>query len=233
MWQIAHSIKGLAEAAKEFDIPVVSGNVSLYNQTHGQGIQPTPTLAVVGLLDDASKAVSSSFKNDGDVVFLIGETSESDLGGSAYLAEIHAIEGGQLPSLNYALEKRTCDAIRSLIDKRLLESCHDLSQGGLAVALAEACFCDYTPARGVTIACSNSKLRADAVLFAESGGRFLISCKPEKADVVRTEITNFGLSITAEGNVGGDVIRVENVAQISAHRAYNTWRHGLDELFGD
>ena len=233
MWQIAHSIKGLGEAAKEFDIPVVSGNVSLYNQTHGQGIQPTPTLAVVGLLNDASKAISCSFKNNGDVVFLVGETRESDLGGSAYLAEIHGIETGQLPSLDYALEKRTCDTIRSLIDKRLLESCHDLSQGGLAVALAEACFNDYAPPRGVVLSFSGSTLRSDAVLFAESGARFLISCKAENAASVRSEISNAGLSITAEGKVGGDIISVERIAQISAERAHSAWRHGLDELFAD
>jgi phosphoribosylformylglycinamidine synthase II len=233
MWQIAHSIKGLGEAAKEFDIPVVSGNVSLYNQTHGQGIQPTPTLAVVGLLDDASKAVSSTFKDDGDVVFLVGETRESDLGGSAYLAEIHAIEIGQLPHLNYALEKRTCDTVRSLIQKRLLQSCHDLSQGGLAVALAESCFSDYTPPRTVTITCSQANLRDDVVMFAESGARFLISCKPSNAEAIRQEIASSGLLISAEGTVGGDTIAIKNVAEIPAEKAYTAWRHGLDEVFKD
>ena len=233
MWQIAHSIKGLGEAARAFDIPVVSGNVSLYNQTHGQGIQPTPTLAVVGLLNDASKAVASTFKADGDVVFLIGETRESDLGGSAYLAEVHSIERGELPALDYDLEKRSCDAVRALIDAKLLQSCHDLSQGGLGVALAEACFSDYLPPRGVTVKLARTQIRKDAALFSESGARFLISCKPEHAASVRSMITTHGLSITAEGVVGGHSITIDGVAQISSQDGFKAWYHGLDELFKD
>lgn len=231
MWQIAHSIKGLGDAARAFDIPVVSGNVSLYNQTHGQGIQPTPTLAVVGLLDDAHKAVSSGFKADGDIVLLIGTTHAEDLGGSAYLTEIHKIERGALPSLDYELEKRTCDCIRELIDSELLQSCHDLSQGGLAIALAESCFSDYTAPRGVQLALSQHDLRPDIALFAESGARFIVSCSPAQAASVRALITQRGLPITGEGVVGGDTIAVKNVAELSSKEAFKGWCEGLEEIF--
>jgi phosphoribosylformylglycinamidine synthase len=231
MWQIAQSIKGLGDAARAFDIPVVSGNVSLYNQTHGQGIQPTPTLAVVGLLDDAHKAVSSGFKADGDVVFLIGTTRAEDLGGSAYLAEIHKVERGALPSLDYELEKRTCDCIRELIDAELLQSCHDLSQGGLAIALAESCFSDYTAPRGVQLSLSQHDLRPDVALFAESGARFLVSCTPAQAASVRALITQRGLPITGEGVVGGDTIAIKSVAEISSKEAFKGWCEGLEEIF--
>lgn len=129
MYQIAHCIKGLGEAARAFEVPVVSGNVSLYNQTQGQGIHPTPTLAVVGLMDDVTKAVPSHFQRSGDAVLLIGETNPNDVGGSAYLATVHSTERGALPPVDYAREKKTCDAIRSLIDARLISSCHDLSEG--------------------------------------------------------------------------------------------------------
>jgi phosphoribosylformylglycinamidine synthase len=233
MWQIANSIKGLGEAARAFDIPVVSGNVSLYNQTHGQGIQPTPLLALVGLLEDVSCAVPSTFQNDGDVVLLIGETNPAELGGSAYLAEAHAIERGQLPALDYALERRTCDCIRELAQQKLLRSCHDLSQGGLGVALAESCFNDYSAPRGVSLQLKAQPSRRDGALFAETGARFLMSCSQASAAAVRAAIEGKGLSIAGEGVVGGSNITIDGVATISANEAFAAWFHGLDEIFRD
>jgi phosphoribosylformylglycinamidine synthase len=233
MWQIAHSIKGLGEAARAFSIPVVSGNVSLYNQTHGQGIQPTPLLALVGLLEDVSCAVPSQFQRDGDTIFLIGETKSDDLGGSAYLAEIHGIERGKLPSLDYVLEQKTCDTIRALSKKRLLQSCHDLSQGGLAVALAEACFNDYTAPKGAILRLVSRPPRGDVTLFSESGARFIISCAPEKTEDVRKVITSAGLVISGEGCVGGASITIEDVATLSTADAFQKWFGGLDEIFRD
>jgi phosphoribosylformylglycinamidine synthase len=233
MWQIAHSIKGLGEAARAFNIPVVSGNVSLYNQTHGQGIQPTPLLALVGLLDDVSRAVPSQFQHDGDTIFLIGETKSEDLGGSAYLAEVHGIERGKLPSLDYALEQRTCDTIRELSQRRLLRSCHDLSQGGLAVAFAEACFNDYTAPKGATLRITHRAMRGDVALFSESGARFIISCFPETTEEARATIERAGLVISGEGQVGGDSITLEGVATISSRDAFQGWFGGLEEIFRD
>jgi len=237
MWQIARSIAGLGEAARAFDIPVVSGNVSLYNQTrsqeqtHGQGIQPTPLLAVVGLLDDVSKARPAQFNAPLDVVFLIGTTSENDLGGSAYLAHIHKIEKGALPALDYALEQRTCNCIRKLIARELLVSCHDLSQGGLALALAESCFKDYEAPLGVSLELFQKNQRPDVTLFAESGARFLVSVSPKDAATVRGVIAAAGLTISGEGVVGGSLINIEGVAQIPADNAFKCWFNGLDQLF--
>lgn len=234
MWQIAHSIQGLGEAARAFDIPVVSGNVSLYNQTHGQGIQPTPLLAVVGLINDASRAIGSTFRDDGAVVFLLGETNETDLGGSSYLAEIHKVERGALPELNYELEKRSCDCVRTLIERSLLQSCHDVSQGGLAVTLAEACFSDYLAPRGVSLRLTNPKsMRKDALLFSESGARFVLSCSPSNAEAVRKIVTECSLTITAEGTVGGTTIEIKDVASIPSASAYKAWYVGLELLFRD
>lgn len=233
MWQIAGSIAGLGEAAREFDIPVVSGNVSLYNQTQGQGIQPTPTLAVVGLLDDASLAVSAAFKAAGDVVFVLGETKPSDMGGSAYLSEIHGIERGALPELNYEREKTSCDAVRELIAKKLLQSCHDLSQGGLAVALAESCFSDYSEPFGVRVTLADTSLRGDVALFAESGARFIISCEPDKADQVRDSLAKSRVPISGEGRVGGTTIAIAGVAEILANEAFKAWFSGLDQIFSE
>jgi phosphoribosylformylglycinamidine synthase len=233
MWQIAGSIAGLGEAARAFDIPVVSGNVSLYNQTQGQGIQPTPTLAVVGLLEDASLAVSSGFKADGHTVLIIGEAKPSDIGGSAYLAEIHGIERGALPELNYEREKKTCDAVRELVATRLLHSCHDISQGGLAVALAECCFSDYAAPRGAQVTLADTSLRGDVALFAESGARFVISCSASNADRVESILNTHEIVVAGEGRVGGDTIAVSGVAEIAAQDAFNAWFGGLDQIFSE
>jgi len=231
MWQIAHSIKGLGEAARAFDIPVVSGNVSLYNQTHGQGIQPTPLLALVGLIDDITRTIPSRFQGEGDAIFLLGDTNPEDLGGSAYLAEIHGIEKGALPAIRYELEKRTCECVRSLASKRLLRSCHDLSQGGLAIALAECCFSDYEAPTGATLTLNKKPARGDAILFSETGARFLLSCSPESVATVRAEIERAGLSISGEGVVGGSEIAVQGLATVKSDSAFKAWFNGLEAIF--
>lgn len=231
MWQIAGSIRGLGEAARQFDIPVVSGNVSLYNQTHGQGIQPTPLLAVVGLLNDVSKALPSQFNTAGDCILLLGDTRETDLGGSAYLAFQHGIERGQLPALDYEAEQRVCDLVRSLSDRRLIHSCHDLSEGGLGVALAECCFRDYNVPLGASLSLSQKSARPDALLFSESGARFLLSMPVGAVAEVQAAAAAAGVPIGGQGTVGGDLISVEGVASVPAQTAFKAWFNGLDQLF--
>jgi phosphoribosylformylglycinamidine synthase len=232
MWQIAHCIKGLGEAARAFSVPVVSGNVSLYNQTQGQGIQPTPLLAVVGLMSDVHNAVPSHFRRSGDVVFLIGQTDPSEIGGSAYLATVHNQERGALPKLDYELEQKTCNFIRELVNTQLLVSCHDLSEGGLGIALAESCFRDYEAPLGASLTPFLKNARPDGLLFSESGARFLVSCAPDKAATVRQLIRDAGLSIGGEGVVGGSSITVEGFASVDVTTAFQAWRSGLEEIFG-
>ena len=232
MWQIAHCIKGLGEAARAFSVPVVSGNVSLYNQTQGQGIQPTPLLAVVGLMNNVHLAVPSHFRRSGDVILLIGQTDPSEIGGSAYLSTVHNQDRGALPKLDYELEQKTCDFIRELVSTQLLISCHDLSEGGLGIALAESCFRDYEVPLGASLTPFLKNARPDGLLFSESGARFLISCAPDKAAKVRQLIRDAGLSIGGEGSVGGSSITVEGIASIDVTTAFQAWRSGLEEIFG-
>ena len=232
MWQIAHCIKGLGEAARAFSVPVVSGNVSLYNQTQGQGIQPTPLLAVVGLMNNVHLAVPSHFRRSGDVILLIGQTDPSEIGGSAYLSTVHNQDRGALPKLDYELEQKTCDFIRELVSTQLLISCHDLSEGGLGIALAESCFRDYEVPLGASLTPFLKNARPDGLLFSESGARFLVSCAPDKAATVRQLIRDAGLSIGGEGSVGGSSITVEGIASIDVTTAFQAWRSGLEEIFG-
>lgn len=231
MTQIAEGIRGIGEAARAFEVPVVSGNVSLYNETLGNPILPTPMLAVVGLIDDVTHCVPSNFQRDGDLVLLVGTTNEGELGASEYAAWQAGIERGAPPRLDYELEKKTNACMRALIRDGLLHSCHDLSAGGLGVALVEACIGSYS-SRGVTLRPAQRASRPDAYLFAESGARFLISFAPSHERVVRECILGAGLTVDADGVTGGAAIAIEGIATLELAAAETAWRGGLESLFG-
>jgi phosphoribosylformylglycinamidine synthase II len=230
MWQIAESIRGLGEAARAFEVPIISGNVSLYNETNNQAILPTPEIAMVGLINDASLCVTSHFKNEGDLILLIGQTDENEIGGSEYLAWRYGLEQGKLPILDYDLELKTADCIRELINQRLLNSCHDLSSGGLAVALAEACFSRYNSI-GASLEVKGQIKRPDLFIFSESGARYLVSIKKSDQEKVLKIIGKADLVISAQGNVGGKTITINGIASLDLSASYSSWQKGLEFLF--
>ena len=232
MWQISEAIRGLSEAARAFDVPIVSGNVSLYNETKGKPILPTPLLAVVGLIDDASRCVGIHFQNDGDAVLVVGATNADELGGSEYMAQYANLEKGALPILNYDLEIKTAELVRGLIRKGLLQSCHDISTGGLAVAFAECCFGAYGRLHGASIDLQEQSGRKDGLLFAESGARYIVSCKAADAAKIRALAQEHGIKVSASGTVGGNSIEVKGLAKLDAQKAFMTWSNGLKPLFG-
>ncbi len=235
MWQLASSIRGLGEAARAYDVPIVSGNVSLYNETKGRSVQPTPLLAVVGLIDDVSKCVSAQFKNDGDIVLVIGQGDADEMGSSEYMASYHGIDKGKVPVLNYDLEILTANLIRDLIAKRLLHSCHDISQGGLAIAFAECCLGQYA-SKGAVIEAAPDTItaqeRKDGILFAESGARYIISLSPENEKKIREAAKRKKIPVSFAGRVGGETIEIKNIAKIALKDAHHAWAHGLDDIFG-
>ncbi|MCO6431202.1 MAG: phosphoribosylformylglycinamidine synthase subunit PurL [Deltaproteobacteria bacterium] len=228
MWQIAESIRGMAEAAKAFDTPIISGNVSLYNETKGKAVYPTPMLALVGLIEDASKCVTIHFKKAGDAVFVLGPKPSGGLGGSEYMALHAGVEKGELPALDYERELKAAALVRKLIDRRLLSSCHDISSGGLAAALAECCFGEENRL-GAVLECSAFKGRKDELLFSESGARYIVSSAPEAAPEIEKIASEMGIEISIRGIVGGDKIELKGVAAIPLDAAYNGWLKGLDE----
>ena len=136
MWEIVAGIEGIGEACRALDFPVIGGNCSLYNETNGEGILPTPAIGGVGLLKDVSKIASIGFKREGDVIILIGET-KGHLGQSIYLREIEGKEEGGAPPVDLAAEKKHGDFVRGLIEQGRVDTVHDLSDGGLLVAVAE------------------------------------------------------------------------------------------------
>nr|WP_211106117.1 phosphoribosylformylglycinamidine synthase subunit PurL [Nitrospirillum iridis] len=200
MGQFAGCIEGMADACRVLDFPVVSGNVSLYNETNGEGILPTPAIGGVGLLKDSTLAIGSGFKNAGDVVLLFGDT-KGHVGQSLYLREVHGREEGAPPPVDLAAERRAGDLVRGLIEGRRLTACHDLADGGLAVGLAEMAL------RGKHGVALTGLDGADAgLLFGEDQGRYLVTVAAADVAAVTDAATAAGVPVTPLGTVGGDAL---------------------------
>jgi len=211
MWEFAEATRGLGDAASELGTPVVSGNVSLYNETSGRAIYPTPTVAAVGLLDDYARHAVAHFRAAGRTVVLLGENRE-ELGGSTWLAERHGIEAGRPPAVDLAHERRLAALLAEGVAAGSIESAHDISDGGLAVALAECCFTG--PAQiGAEIELADA-IRADALLFGETTGRVI--CASADADRLLALAARLGVPARRIGTTGGERLRI-------APRAAEPW----------
>jgi len=210
MWQFVLAIEGMKDACEYFKVPIVSGNVSFYNETNGLSIYPTPMLGMVGLIDSADKTMTQWFKQDGDAILLLGKTKE-DLGGSEYLKVLHHREQGSPPFLSLETEKALHDFILKVIREGVVQSAHDCSDGGLSVALAECCISAPDARRGAVVRLPLDALRRDALLFGESQSRVIFSVKPDMADQVLNRAWDSGIPAMKIGTVGGDrfVIDVE------------------------
>ncbi|OGD13057.1 MAG: phosphoribosylformylglycinamidine synthase II [Candidatus Aminicenantes bacterium RBG_16_66_30] len=232
MGQFEQAVTGMAEACRTFGIPVTGGNVSFYNDTEGLSIHPTPVLGVVGLLDDIGKAVSPGFKAAGDDVILIGESFE-ELGGTEYLKTVHGLEAGAPPAIDLELEKRTQEYLLETIDTGLLRSAHDLSEGGLAVALAESAFhSDRKLGCEVDL---DGELRADALLFGESQSRVVVTCRKADAAGLLRLASRRGVPAKLIGRVGGRDIALgrggRDLLRVPVERAFRVWKDSLPAFF--
>ena len=183
MWQFVLAIEGIADACKTLQIPVVSGNVSFYNETRGLSIYPTPIIGMVGLLDHVERAVSQGFKAEGAAVLLLGETGE-DLGGTEYLRAVHHREQGTPPVLNLEREAALQRVVLQAVEQGLVQSAHDCAEGGLAVALAESCLSATNGPLGAEIVLDRHGLRRDSLLFGESQSRIILSVKPANREKI-------------------------------------------------
>src|SRR5437867_200028 len=206
-WQLREAIEGIAEACRAFGMPVTGGNVSLYNESPAGVVDPTPTIAMVGLIDDEKYITTQWFKNEGDMIILIGEIG-NELGGSRFLKICHGCEEGPPPRIDLELEIKVQDAVRDLIRKGLVKSAHDCSEGGLGVALAESCF-NPQEVFGAEISLKAGDTAAAAVLFNESQSRIVISGAP--ADLKKTITILRASSVPFEqlGKVCRDELRIE------------------------
>jgi phosphoribosylformylglycinamidine synthase subunit PurL len=233
MWQFSEAVDGIAEACRVLEIPVVSGNVSFYNETEGRGIPPTPTIGMVGIIDDVRVATQMCFQREGDLLVLLGELGE-ELGGSEYLAQLHGIEAGAPPRLDLSREEAVQLACIETIGEGLATSAHDCSEGGLAVALAECCF---NPAGGLGAeATLPAGKRLDALLFGETQSRILLSMprtslpRAEKIFMER-EVPHIVL-----GTVGGNRLKImvgkETVMNLPIQDLQKAWSSAFPALMG-
>jgi phosphoribosylformylglycinamidine synthase len=215
MWAFSEVIDGMAEACRAFDTPVISGNVSFYNETEGRGILPTPVIGMVGLIEEVSRIIQPGFKSEGDLVALLGETRD-DLSISEYAATVEGqtsddmIASGRVPVLDLELEKRVHEVCLRLAAEGLLRSAHDCSDGGLAVAVAESCFSTLNRASvGVDLALCSGTLPVATYLFAESPSRIIVSFIPDAGDRVFEIAEELNCPVTLLGSVGGNRLRIK------------------------
>ncbi|WP_122520386.1 phosphoribosylformylglycinamidine synthase subunit PurL [Pannonibacter phragmitetus] len=219
MGQFVFCIKGIGEACRALDFPIVSGNVSLYNETHGQAILPTPAIAGVGLLPDVNVRASAAFAQDGDVIFLIGGTG-THLGASQYLYEVLGREEGAPPPVDLAAERRNGDLVRGWIRETRVSAVHDISSGGLAVALAEMAMSGKL---GATVKVGGP---AHAALFGEDQARYVVTVKADEADGLEEDALDAGVAVERLGVVGGSELTVEGILTISVAKlkeAHENW----------
>ncbi|TMA25521.1 MAG: hypothetical protein E6J88_09640 [Deltaproteobacteria bacterium] len=229
MWQFEQACLGIAEACEALGTPVVSGNVSLYNETDGKGIYPTPMIGMVGLIDDCSRSAGSAFLGAGERVAVVGGIGAGHLGGSEYLNRVHGLTAGMPPPLDYAREKAVQKAVRQCVRAGLVKAAHDCSDGGLAVTLAEMCF-------GKDVGCRvafKTQLRADALLFAEDASRIVISYLPPDRPRVEAICKAAGAPLDEIGQTGGASLIVEGLLEARVADLKAAWSSAIPRLVGE
>ncbi|MBV9905647.1 MAG: phosphoribosylformylglycinamidine synthase II, partial [Alphaproteobacteria bacterium] len=205
MWQIVRGIDGIGEACRALDFPVIGGNCSLYNETNGEGILPTPAIGGVGLMKDVSRMATVAFKRAGDAILLIGET-KGHLGQSIYLREIEGQETGAAPPVHLPSERRNGDFVRKLIEDGRVMTVHDVSDGGLLITLAEMALAGDV---GVEVGVAGTTVEAVPFFFGEDQARYVIAAAPEVIDKIEGELRTANIVHAIIGKtVAAKVVRV-------------------------
>ncbi len=225
MWEFRECIEGIREACIALKVPVVSGNVSFYNETSGVSIYPSPAIGMVGLIEDVGTCMNQFFRREGDLILLLGPMS-GEIGGSEYLFLIHSIERGSVPEIDYRMEKavqRTClEGIR----KGLIESAHDCSEGGLAVALAECCFGEEEMGAQVEL---NYEGRGDMLLFGEGSSRIIISVRDVNYHMIKRIAEKNRCPITPIGRVIRGFLRIKGYLEMEISPLKKVWERSLED----
>ena len=237
MWQFVVALEGISAACRHFNIPVVSGNVSFYNETNGLSIYPTPVLGMVGLIEPAQFVTTQWFKQQGDLIILLGETKE-DLGGTEYLKLVHNREQGNPPWLDLEQELALHHMLLHAIHQGLIQSAHDCSEGGLAVTLSECCVSHPSTPLGASIHLNQQHLRLDALLFAESPSRAIVTVRPENKESLLSIAREKGVPVTVIGEVGGPSLTIDVESEtnnqvcdlnIPLETLANAWGHSFEQ----
>jgi phosphoribosylformylglycinamidine synthase len=236
MWAFSETIDGMAEACREFGTPVTGGNVSFYNETEGRGVYPTPVIGMLGLIKDAKHATTQWFKETGDTILLLGRTW-SDLGGSELLSVLAGEASGPVPRLDLAAEKSVQQTCLTAIQEQIVQSAHDCSDGGLAVAIAESCFSSYGRKHiGARIdlsahSKSGGTTGASSLLFGESPSRIILSSRPQHVERIKEIARENGVDCDVIGSVQGERLSIafdgESLIDAPVKELEDLWRKAL------
>jgi phosphoribosylformylglycinamidine synthase II len=227
-YQLKECINGMARVCREMKIPVISGNVSLYNETKGEAIYPTPVIGMVGLIEDVTKHCTSGFKNEGDLVFLLGDNQavDSSIGSSEYLELTHSIVKGN-PHIDLGMEKRLQRCCLEAIERGFINSAHDCSEGGLGVAVAESCLANNL---GFSGSDCRFKGRLDAALFGEAQSRIIVSAAPKSARKLERLAARHQIATARLGTIGGKRLIIKGYIDLSLKELGEAWWSGLEKL---
>jgi phosphoribosylformylglycinamidine synthase subunit PurL len=243
MWQFSEAIDGIAEACRVLETPITGGNVSFYNETLGKAIYPTPVLGVLGLMEDAACALGAGFRSEGDLILVLdgsaqggglrAAASRTDIASSEYAKTIHGIVAGLPPAMDLAAEKRLIDCLVALAGERAVLSAHDISDGGLAVSVAEACFGRDGLSAEIALDAASPQDFAEAALFGERGARAVVSVAPASLARVNAIAAQYKVGAQRIGAVTRGELRIQYegaaVIQGSIESLRRLWSEALPE----
>ena len=228
-WQFEKSAEGISKACEMLGTPVTGGNVSFYNESPEGAVYPTPIIGMVGLMSDVEKAVTQDFKDEGDVIYLIGETKE-ELGGSEYLKTFYNKEEGKIPDINLELEKEVQDFVLKAVKAGIIKSAHDCSEGGLAVNLAESCI---NGNKGAEISLNDTSISEVASLFSETQSRIVISVAKDETDKIDELKKNSEIKAEKIGEVKGENLKINKLIDLPLKELKVRWKESIASRMKD
>jgi phosphoribosylformylglycinamidine synthase len=229
-YMFREAVAGMGDACKVFNTPVTGGNVSFYNESPESAVYPTPVIGMVGLIEDISQITKSYFQNEGDLIFLIGETNP-DIGGSEFLKECYGMVTGDCPDINLQNENEIQKALLQIIKKGWIQSAHDIADGGLAIALAECCIMNVEYPLGGSIEINQNGMRPELILFSESQSRFIISIKPACEESIRVYFGENSIDHHYLGKVGGDLFQINDWISLKLEKLINIYYNTLRKYY--
>jgi len=227
-YQFTEAIRGIGDACRKLNTPVTGGNVSFYNQSQDYAVFPTPVIGMLGLIEDINNLMTSYFKFEGDDIFILGE-NKGEIGGSEYLKQVHNLIKGEAPEINPETELSLYKAVLELINGKYINSAHDVSEGGIAVALAECCIINREKLTGCEVE-YNYTFRKDIDLFSETQSRIIISAKKENSDIILKTCKEYGVPVAKIGFTGGKSVRINKEINIGLEKIYDYYYSTLDNI---
>ena len=207
-WQFKEAIAGMGESCRALDTPVTGGNVSFYNESETYQVYPTPVIGMLGVIEDQNHITPAGFQNEKDLVYLIG-TTLPELGGSEFLKRVHRKVAGRPPRLDLEIERKVQQATLEAIQSGWVQSCHDLADGGLAIALAECCIINKNHSLGIEAHLATD-LPDYILAFSESQSRFIISVSPDRQDLIEKHYRDMDIQVVKIGEIGGDTFSLND-----------------------